>query len=146
MTFEEKYPLCYYRAGDPNLIDWATPEGITAFLKNTPEEMEQRYPGIKLMTREEAESAIVQRNKAFYLSQPPVLITEEQYNESLEMLPPAEWYIKASKDTASFRFPETSGNGIGDYFVQIEDKYYRLYAFIGTKHEDLLRRIKDVEA
>jgi len=146
MTFEEKYPLCYYRAGDPNLIDYATPEGITAIFENTPEEMQERYPGIKLMTREEADTAIALRNQEVFLVRPPVFISEEEYQESLEMLPPAEWYLRAGEYTSSFRYTETSGDGIGDYFVQIGDKYYRLYAPIGTKHQDLVRRIKSHEA
>ena len=70
-------------AGYPEVIDQMTTDGKGLYSGQTIEEIRQRYPKIELRDFD----AVIEQQEA-HLRTAPEMISEDQFNDALEMLPP----------------------------------------------------------
>lgn len=81
---------CYAVPGAHSVIDTIREDGLTFCMGHTEAEVLARYPGAVRMTQAAWHEAQVALQAAEPLVWEPT--TEEQYTESLEVLPPAYWH------------------------------------------------------
>ncbi|EJB9539078.1 DUF1419 domain-containing protein [Salmonella enterica] len=104
------------------------------------EEYKAEYPSILLLTWEEVEK---QANEA--ARQPVSEITEETFDEMLEVLPPMNCCYRGV--TASFMLMEMYSGNITDIFARIsvapnEFRYFRLRDLCTLKHDEIIERCR----
>ncbi|PXW47915.1 uncharacterized protein DUF1419 [Grimontella sp. AG753] len=102
------------------------------------EEYKAEYPSILLLTWEEVEE---HANEAARL--PVSEITEEKYQEMLEVLPPMNWCNLG--ETASFMLMEMYSGNVTDIFSKIrvapnEFRYFRLRDLCTLTHSEIIER------
>lgn len=107
---------------------------------NTLEEYKLEHPSILLLTWEEVEQ---QANDAAKL--PVSEISEEKYEEMLEVLPPLNCCYRGV--TASFMLMEMYSGNITDIFARIsvapnEFRYFRLRDLCTLKHDEIVERCR----
>ena len=73
----------------------------------------------------------------------PEEITAEDFNEALEILPPAMWRTIGSVE--SFTVPEPVDHGVYDRVVRIGDRYWKMLASINTPINDLAAACRNAE-
>lgn len=139
MSQPTKFTHCYYVPGARHLIDLATADGTPAHGISAEETLKQ-HPEAVLIPFEEGVSRTTQANNAKYVEQPPKEISEEKFTEMLEMLPPLNWVGRNGGET--FFFSEAQTGSIHAVFARIGEKYYRLYARLGTSHDEIISRLK----
>lgn len=129
---------CYYIQGQTHIIDVATEDGTTS-LGKTQSELTDRYPDAQFMLWDEAWQQIQAINKAKYLDTVPVEITEENFDEMLNVLPPQCWHC--GDTTESFFLLEAQTENIHPVYARVFNRYFKLYATRGTKHQAIIERI-----
>jgi Protein of unknown function (DUF1419) len=132
--------LCFYVPGKPGIIDLViNRDGQTVgmYSGETLEQVARRYPGAQLapLDRVHAESCAMFRS-------PPVEITEEKFQEMLEVLPPKGWVNHGRTET--FKLAEHTYGPITAIFCRIGEKYYTLKDDSSTPHDTIVAMVTAV--
>ncbi|MEX4004183.1 hypothetical protein AB4Y38_35465 [Paraburkholderia sp. EG285A] len=130
----------FYVPGTAHAIDYARemPDGriISYWQGRTLEEIAEDQPGAILC--DEAEFL---RQQSAALKQPPQAITEREYYEALEVMPPLNW--RGAAGFESFMFCEFYSGNVTYIYVRnrASGKHWKLRDDAGLSHDDIVRRV-----
>jgi hypothetical protein len=99
------------------------------------EKLSGRYPGMTLITSEEAVALIEGLSK-----EAPVLIDAQTYDDALNVLPPMGWVHNG--DSSSFRMSERTNGRITRIYVRLGKNYFRFSADFATSHQDAVAIVR----
>lgn len=136
---------CFVSLSGLSVIDSCRPDGTSWIYGQTLEQLQVRYPDAQVMTLERAASELERLRLA--RSSGPMEITQEQFIDALECLPPAEWHHHT--DTESFKSSEAFSGRITSAYVRLNNRYFTFHALFGTSHKDLVsacRNSKELKA
>jgi hypothetical protein len=121
--------LCFYEPKTHTVIDCLI-DGRGMYSGETLEQVRLRYgPGVVVMNTDEAWT---DHENAFRSA--PVEITEEQFWDALEVLPPCRW--RRSPGAESFHMSEHTTGCISSIYVRIGDYYYTFADDVALTHEE----------
>jgi len=125
---------CFYSADSNAIIDVIRPDtGLSWFAADNLESMRQRYPDAIVM-----DIGTAAELKETQFKSDVIEITEAQYWEMLECLPPMDY--STFNGWSSFKMSElTCGNITGIYATNGE-KFYHFSDSQFTKHQDIIAR------
>jgi hypothetical protein len=122
----------------PVIIDFAKrrPDGVfvSSISGNTLEETATRYPGAQL-----GECDTVVAEKESKLISEPVEITQAQFIDALEVLPPDDWQRHVYSE--SFKMSERLSGRITSVFVRVNDRYYEFADRDPITHEEAVEKV-----
>jgi hypothetical protein len=122
----------------PVIIDFAKrrPDGVfvSSISGNTLEETATRYPGAQL-----GECDTVVAEKESKLISEPVEITQAQFIDALEVLPPDDWQRHVYSE--SFKMSERLSGRITSVFVRVNDRYYEFADRDSITHEEAVEKV-----
>jgi hypothetical protein len=125
---------CYYVPGSTSIIDEVTEDGLTFHFKNTFEEVLERYPGAELWEAEKAFEEIHRLTYERYISA-PVEITEDRFDEMLNVLPPMKW--RQGHGSESFMISESLTMDIRSIYCRIGDHYFEMSDRQSLTHREI---------
>lgn len=128
--------LCFYVEGDLNIIDTASNEGISFYQKENIQQVKERYPKAELVPFDYALERINEATKEKYPMLNPQEITEEQFYEMFECLPPM--HLETSENGMSFKMSEMTFCDITNGYVKKNNKYYSMNCRTKTKHNEMI--------
>jgi hypothetical protein len=132
----------FYIPGTANAIDYARPTADGQFLSywqgRTLEQLREEYPGVILC--DEAEFIALQ---AKALTTQPEQITEREYIDALEVLPPLHWHRQGG--ASSFKFVEFYAGNITWIFVHIGSQHWKFRGDADLSHDDIVQRVRCAE-
>ena len=121
-------------AGYPEVIDQMTSEGKGLYSGETIEEIRQRYPKIELRDFDE----VIEQQEA-HLRTSPEMISEDQFNDALEMLPPDNWVRTPAGE--SFAFAERYSGRMTTIYARLGRTYWRFIDVANLGHMAIMERI-----
>lgn len=129
--------LAFYEEGSLSIVDTLNNEtGMGTCFGETVEQVRKRYPKAEIVPFDFALERINEATKEVYPMLNPIEITEEQYWDALECLPPMQW--KKTEEGESFKMSELTFMDITACYVKKNGKYYSMNGRVKTKHEELL--------
>lgn len=137
---EEGAPyIVYFEAGGkPTIYDQINPndpENRTQYGRKTLEEIRQQHPDAQLMGANEYD-----RMHDIYWTTDPTEITEAEYMDALECLPPVKWTNTPEGET--FKISERLSGSITGIFCRIGARYFCFNADIRTPHAAALDKCR----
>ena len=103
--------------------------------KETIEQLAVRYPGVFVDTMD---NAIDRQDNA--MKSPPKEISEGQFIEALECLPPMGWVRMGS--TESFKMGEFTCGRITGIYARLGERYFHLSDVFTLKHEEIITKVQ----
>jgi hypothetical protein len=137
-AIEEGPPLMVYREpdGKPVILDLLNPDtGRGHYGGRTLEEAIDQHRGAQLMGYEE-----FTRLHDFYWTTEPIEITEDEYTDALECLPPVAWKMTAEGD--SFKMSERLSGSITGIYARIGSRFFCFNANIRTPHDWIIAKCR----
>lgn len=135
--------FAYSEFGIPRLFDVAKPDeaGILRgyYGGKTLDEVQAEHPDATLMSMDALTTA--QENA---LRTEPVQITEEEYMDALEVLPPLDWVIHGR--TQSFKFVERFSGAVTSIFAKKNGAHWTFRDVDTLTHEEIMARVDEVAA
>ncbi len=119
----QRNPHVWYVPGQPNIYATCNAEGICDYSGDGPNEMRARYPDAILTTLDDAMPLIEQAEAECYITA-PVEISEAQYYEAFEQLPPIMW--KHVGNVEIWRMMEATCGNIRAIYACMGDRYFCL--------------------
>lgn len=121
-----------------------TAEGVCMFSGKTVEEMQQGSgEALEVMPFIQALELAEAASRARYC-QGPERISQERYEEMLNVLPPENW--QRGVGYSCFRLSERLSGAIASFFLRIGDSYYEINEDEGANPSDLFRACMDHDA
>ncbi len=109
---------CYYDEPTHTTVDVINPKtGLGLYGKHTLEETRAKYPAAKVITLDEA----VELTDAYW-SEPFALVTETQWNEAFECLPPERYF--GIIEGQAFASPERTSGSITTWGAEYKGRHY----------------------
>lgn len=109
---------------------------IGMYSHETVDQLGQRYPGIFIDTLENS----VKRQEDAHKTA-PVEITEAQFYEALECLPPINWIHKGDSET--FKMSEFVSGRITGIYARIGKRHFRFNDVNSMKHVEIIEKITE---
>jgi Protein of unknown function (DUF1419) len=125
---------CYYVPGSTSIVDTLNEEGLTFHFRNTLEEVLQRYPRAELWEAEKAFEEIHRLTYEKYISA-PAEITEDRFDEMLNVLPPMKW--RQEHGSESFMISEALTMDIRSIFCRIGDRCFEMADRQSLTHQEI---------
>lgn len=124
--------------GSLTIIDAVNPlNGCRSIWGNkTLEQVQQEYPGAQIF---EFEPWLKQKEESL-CAPAPTEITEEQFNDALDVLPPMHW--GRQKDSESFQLMEMLSGRVTSAYCRIGQRYFALTVIEKTPHEEIVERCR----
>lgn len=119
----------------PIIIDFVKENGRSEVMDHDLETLRIRYPGTEIG---DYEKIAAMSRAAFILG--PEKITERQFFEMLEVLPPVSWVNHG--DTESFKMAERTYADITGIYCRIGEKYFYMSDSITTSHEFIVDKCR----
>lgn len=136
-----KKDLVFYIEGETGIIDGAlNTTGRGHYSKETIEEVQAHYPGAELVPFDYAMERIDEALKEKYPMLEPKEITEDQWFDMLECLPPMQY--KSTDCGISFKMSEMTCGDITQGYIKKAGKFYVMNCRVKTPHEAMLAVIK----
>lgn len=135
---EEGPPFIVYfsKDGKPNVYDQIrTDENRSFYGRKTLEEIHQQHPDAQLMGWTE-----YNRLHNIYWTSDPIEITEEQFSDALECLPPVRW--TNTPEGESFKMSERLSGNITGIYCRIESRFFCFNGPINTHHAAALEKCR----
>jgi hypothetical protein len=107
---------------------------IGLYTHQTQEELAGSYPGVTLGTVEEYDAQLVQAART-----EPEEITEEQYLDALEVLPPLDW--RGRKGNDSFKFCEFFTSNVTSIYANRGTRYFKFRDVATLSHQEIMARL-----
>ena len=120
-----------YQPSDLTIIDIMQPDGKSQYARETIEQIKARYPGAEVW---DFDAAIEHKENA--LKSAPEEITEEQFIEALEVLPPEDWQRTA--EGQSFKMCERTSGRITAIYAEVNGKFYTMSNVHTMPHKDIM--------
>ena len=98
--------------------------------------VQAHYPGARLGTFDEFN---VEHDKSW--RQPPTQVTEEDYWDALEVLPPVGYVIQRASRTESFKMRERQSGEMTAIYARNGDTYWHMMDNINTPHEKIMEAV-----
>lgn len=125
---------CFYVEGAKSIIDTLDERGYGTFSGMILEQMERKYPGVKICDLDTIAKRIEDSNLT-----KPIEITEEQFIEALECLPPEDWQQIGGEE--SFKCMERTSGRVTAIYARLGIKYYTFQGIYNMKHADIIKMI-----
>jgi hypothetical protein len=138
----EVYEKVLYVPGSYGIIDTFY-DGRTSVNKKTFEEVKKEYPNIKLLSWSEFLKE-QKKNEDENIITGPQEITEEKFNDMLEILPPKNLIVQGS--FIAFMMCEYFTSNITNYYIKTGGKYYTATKRDTTSYRDLIEEINQEKA
>ena len=120
----DAYTDCWYVPGETSIVDLIHPDdGLTLHCAENEAEVRARHPQAVRMAFEEAWKRADAAGSARY-RQDVTEISEAQFNDALNVLPPVGWTTRAGVE--SFRISERLWGNITDIYARLGDRYFKL--------------------
>ncbi|NJO00404.1 MAG: hypothetical protein HC880_00815 [Bacteroidia bacterium] len=133
--------ICFYVEGDLSIIDTVnTVTGLSFYQNETLRQIKKRYPKAELVPLDYAIHRIEEAAKERWTMLQPEEITEGEYLERLEVLPPEDFLRDDSG--ASFKMSEREYLDITTGFVAKDGKFYKMYVKSYTPHESMIKAVE----
>ncbi|MDD4937136.1 MAG: hypothetical protein PHT60_15340 [Acidiphilium sp.] len=132
----------FYVPGSTHAIDYAREiagQYVSVYGGRTLAELAEEYPGVVLG---DEDSFIEQQERA--LSTDPKEITETQFMDALEMLPPLHWMNHGAGE--SFKCPEFIAGNITTIYARLNGRYWSFQGVATLPHVAIMERIARAEA
>lgn len=123
--------------GRPSIID-ALKEGRGTYSGETLDEIRARYPDARLMDDDE-----YNRIHAAYWTSEPVEITEDEYVDALEALPPLQW--RRGDYAETFKMSEFLSGSITGIYCRLGRRYFCFNADVKTPHDQIVAKCEAVK-
>jgi hypothetical protein len=135
-----KHDVVMYEEGSMSIVDTVNAEtGLSSCFGETLQKVQERYPRARIMSFDRALEHIREAEKERFPMLKPVEITEEQFDEMFECLPPAG--LKTTPEGISFKMSELTCGTITQAYAVKNGKHYEMYARINTPHEMIMSAI-----
>lgn len=124
----------------PNIIDRALPiEGgyIGQYSLETLEQIQLRHKGALL-----GDAATVQAERQAMMITEPTSITEDEFIQALECLPPEGWV--RNRHTESFKMSEYYSGQITEIYARFSDTYWCFRDLASKTHNDIMHKVLSV--
>lgn len=131
--------LYFYEEGKSYVIDKVDPfTGRSSLRGKTIDELKVDYPNVRIITYEQVQEKINEVLKEMYPLLEPKEITEKEFYEMFECLPPLH-YIHGFKGM-TFKLEEMTYGDITSGFVHLRsnDKYYQMNVRYKTTHDEMV--------
>lgn len=129
--------LCVYVEGQTSIVDTVDNKtGLTIIFGRSIGEKLLEYPGAEIVPLDYAIERINERLKEVYPMLQPKEISEEQFYEMFECLPPM--HLNTTDRGMSFKMSEMTTGDITQGYVKKNSKYYSMNCRIKTKHEEMI--------
>lgn len=128
-------PQCFVSLAQRVIIDYAGANGRTQIFGQTLEEVRERYPDVQVMEANDAVDAI----EDGLIDDEVTEITEQQFIEALEAMPPMKW--KRYSDAESFMMVERLYGSVTSIYVRVGDRYYTFHDRCSVSHDDIVRKV-----
>ncbi len=143
-TYQE--PVFYQPAKDgrvPQVVDLAKPNAqgvlVGRYSGETLEALAVRYPLVTLGEFDEIAAEIESLLKTV-----PVEISEERYNDMLEVLPPEDWQRTGYGD--SFKLCERTSGRITSIFARVGTRYFSFNDLYNLPHATIMTKVMTAKA
>lgn len=133
-----EYDNCFVSVEQRTVIDYLREDGRSIVGGETLEEVRKRYPDAQAMPYAEAARAIEEG----LIAHPVERISEERYNEMLNVLPPCNWVRGGSVE--SFHISEAITGSVVNVFVRIGSDHFSLYSRARTTHGERLSHCRNL--
>lgn len=127
--------VCYFSPSQLVVIDLIGRNGLSAYAQETEGQLRQRYPDAQRMTLEDA---ILAKENA--LISAPVDITEAQFIDALEVLPPNQWRNLGVEE--SFKICEHLSGAITTIYARLGTRYFSFNDRFDTPHAQIIAKCK----
>lgn len=135
--------LCAYIEGSTSIIDLIkNATGLTSIYGKNIETVRLEYPLAEIVPLDFAIERINEALKEKYPMLVPIEITEEQFYDMFECLPPMQ-YVHGQK-AMTFKMSEMTFGDITQGYVHMEEsnKYYTMTVRLKTTHDEMVNVIK----
>lgn len=133
--------LCVYVEGETGIIDTVKNDtGKTSIYGKDISVVRAEYPNAEIVSMDYAMERINEALKEKYPMLDPKEITEEEFYNMFECLPPMQ--LKTTPEGMTFKMSELTYMDITSGYVHKGDKYYSMNVRIKTPHETMLAVIK----
>lgn len=126
---------CFVSLAKRVIIDYAGANGRTQIFGQTLEEVRDRYPDVQIMEANEAVNAI----ENDLIDAGATEITEQQFTDALEVLPPMKW--KSDSDSESFMMAEFFYGSVTSIYARVGNRFYTFYDRCSLSHDDIVRKV-----
>ena len=128
----------FFQRETNSIIDTCTDENPPRYhiQRETLAEICRRYPNTEIIPFDEAIKIKDEANK-----KPVKEITEQEFWEMLEVLPPLGW--KHGANCESFKMSEMWSGNITDIYARIDKRYFTLRDDVRTSHDEIMRRCEN---
>ena len=125
----------FYQPGKAGIIDLCI-DGKGQYSGETLEQVRLRYPGAEI-----GELGTVSEQSEEMFKSAPVEVTEERFDEMLNVLPPINWVRSAAGET-SFKMIERTYGNITTIFARIGNRYFELSDSCFLSHDQILDKCR----
>lgn len=108
--------------------------GKTFHFARTYDDVKSDYPDVELLYVD----TVIEMQERAYISPYAFPITQQEFNDALECLPPVSW--KRFSEHESFKLSERYSGNITTIYVRIGDEYFKFKDRISLPHLDCLDR------
>lgn len=128
-------PQCFVSLTQRVIIDYVGQSGNSQIFGQTLEEVRERYPDAQIMEANEAVNAI----ENGLIDDEAKEITEQQFTDALEVLPPMKW--KRYSDSESFMMAEFFYGSITSIYARVGNRFYTFQDRCSLSHDDIVRKV-----
>ena len=129
-----------YIPGDLGIVDTINPiTGKSPCMGEDITALRVRYPGAILCSWDFAMAGINEAKKEKFPLLRPIEVTEDQFYEAFECLPPMQ--LRSSDKGMSFKMSEMTYCDVTACYVKKGEKYYTMNGLLKTTHEELINCI-----
>lgn len=133
----KKRDVVFYEEGSLSIVDTLDGDtGLSTCMHESLEQIRKRYPKARIVAFDTALEQIREKEKEVYPMLQPVEITDDQWNEMFELLPPMQY--KRTEAGTSFKMSEMTKGDITAGYVMKGGKYYTMNCRVKTTHEEML--------
>lgn len=126
---------CFVSLAQRVIIDYAGANGRTQIFGQTLEEVRERYPDVQAMEANDAVDAI----ENGLIDAEATEITEQQFTDALEVLPPMKW--KSYSDSESFMMAEFFYGSVTSIYARVGNRFYTFHDRCSLSHDDIVRKV-----
>lgn len=120
----ESFTECWYVPGETSIVDLIHPDdGLTLHAHENAAQIHARYPSVQRLAFEDAWKLADAAGTARY-RQAITEVTEAQFNEALNVLPPIGWTTRSGVE--SFRISERLWGNLTDIYARLGNRYFKL--------------------
>jgi len=135
--------MVIYKEGEMNIQTFINSEGKPAYCKDITLEayLAEKGPEYKVISWNDAIDKITEVQN-IKLIKPFVEISEDQYWDYLECLPPEKW--QTIKGVQIFRMSEYSAGNITQHCAKYKDRYFAANRRTSIDYADIAKEIKEI--